>query len=139
MNRIALLVGICLIFVSCGKDPSGVPDVSFSFRASIIGDPTYSGLSVPNGFVEVPGYGVAGLIIYRTPFSGLVAYDRCSTVNPEKECAVHVDATGLTATDPCSGAIFLLLDGSAQKEPAKKPLKTYYVTENSNGQISVSN
>jgi len=138
MSKIALLVGICLIFVSCGKDPSGVPDVSFSFRVSIFGDPKYSGLSTSNGFVEVPGYGVAGLIIYRTPFDELVAYDRCSTVNPEKECAVHVDATALTATDPCSGAIFLLLDGSAQKTPAKKPLKKYYVTE-SNGQISVSN
>ncbi|EOR95451.1 : hypothetical protein [Arcticibacter svalbardensis MN12-7] len=139
MNRIALLVGICLIFVSCGKDPSGVPDVPVSFRATIFGNPQYSGLSVPGGYVEVPGQGVAGLIIYRTDFRGLVAYDRCSTVNPEKECAVHV-TTVFTATDPCSGAIFSLLDGSPQNNIATKPLKTYYVTESSNGQqISVSN
>ncbi|WP_069659215.1 Rieske (2Fe-2S) protein [Arcticibacter eurypsychrophilus] len=137
MNRITLLVGICLIFVSCGKDPSGVPDVSFTFRATIFGNPQYSGLSVDGGYVEVPGHGVAGLIIYRKPFDKLVAYDRCSTVNPEKECAVHV-TTRFTATDPCSGAIFSLLDGSAQNNIAKKPLKTYIVTE-SNGQISVSN
>lgn len=135
--RNVLLLGISLFLVSCGKDPSGVPDVPVYFRASL-GNPAYSGLNNPGNHVEISGYGVAGLIIYRSPFQGLMAYDRCSTVNPERKCAIKVDDTGITATDPCSGAIFSLEDGNPQKEPAKKPLKTYYVSEN-NGIISVSN
>lgn len=138
MNRIILLLGIFLTLISCGKDPSGVPDTPVNFRASL-GDPKYSGLSYAGNYVEITGYGVAGLIIYRNHFSGrLVAYDRCSTVNPEKRCAVTVDATALTATDPCSGGIFSLEDGAAYKLPAKKSLKAYYVSE-SNGIISVIN
>jgi len=137
MRRIVLLVGLFIFLASCGKDPSGVPDVPVVFRASL-GNPVYSGLAYPGNHVEVTGYGVAGLILYRSAFSGLVAYDRCSTVNPEKRCVVKVDGTGITATDPCSGAIFSLEDGSPQKEPGKKPLRTYYVSEN-NGIISVSN
>lgn len=137
MMRIVLLLGIVLFLASCGKDPSGVPDVPVNFRASL-GNPAYSGLAHPGNHVEVTGYGVAGLVIYRSAFGGLMAYDRCSTVNPERKCAVKVDATGITATDPCSGAIFSLEDGNPQKKPGKKPLKTYYVSEN-NGIISVSN
>lgn len=137
MMRTVLLLGIFLFLTSCGKDPSGVPDVPVNFRVST-GNPAYSGLAYPGNHVEVTGYGVAGLIIYHSAFGGLVAYDRCSTVNPERKCAVKIDETGITATDPCSGGIFSLEDGNPQKEPAKKPLKTYHVSEN-NGIISVIN
>src|SRR5690606_17046179 len=71
--------------------------------------------------------GVAGLIIYRRPDNSYVAYDRCSSVNPEQRCAIEPDDPNLTATDPCSGAKFSLYDGSPVKAPAKRPLKQYQV------------
>ncbi|HEY0896202.1 MAG TPA: hypothetical protein VGE15_06605, partial [Sphingobacteriaceae bacterium] len=59
------------------------------------------------------------------PDGGYVAFDRCSSVNPEQKCAVNVDDPSLTATDPCSGAVYSLFDGAPMKAPAKRPLKNY--------------
>jgi len=125
MKLLSLLTAVFLLFVSCGKDPSGIPDVPLNFHASI-DLPSMRTLSTVGGYVEIQGYGVAGLIIYNSPFDGYVAYDRCSPVNPEQKCAVKVDDTGLTATDPCSKAIFSLMDGTPQDKISKKPLKRYY-------------
>jgi nitrite reductase/ring-hydroxylating ferredoxin subunit len=60
-----------------------------------------------------------------------VAYDRCSSVNPQNKCAVTLDNPSLTVTDPCSGAKFSLFDGTPVKAPATKSLKSYQVTANS--------
>jgi nitrite reductase/ring-hydroxylating ferredoxin subunit len=51
----------------------------------------------------------------------------CSSVNPQKRCAVVPDDPNLTATDPCSGAKFSLFDGSPVKAPAARSLKQYRV------------
>src|SRR5690606_20787637 len=103
-----------------------------------LNDPALYPLNTPGGVVEIQGYGVMGLIIYRSQFNGYRAYDRCSTVNPEQHCAVEVDDTKLTATDPCSGALFSLEDGNPAKPPAKKPLKRYTVSI-TNGTLWVTN
>jgi nitrite reductase/ring-hydroxylating ferredoxin subunit len=66
-------------------------------------------------------------VLYRTILNGYVAYDRCSTVNPEKRCAVVLDEGAFTVSDPCSGAKFLLEDGSPAKAPATLTLKEYRV------------
>jgi nitrite reductase/ring-hydroxylating ferredoxin subunit len=80
-----------------------------------------------SGLLQVNNIGVAGLMIYRRPDNVYVAFDRCSTVNPEERCAVVPDDPNLTATDPCSGAKFSLFDGSPVKAPAKRSLKQYQV------------
>lgn len=125
------------MLVSCGKDPSGIPDVPVNYHV-FLADHSMRALNRVNGYVEVPGYGVAGLIIYNSAFSGYVAYDRCSTVNPEEKCIVKVNDTGITATDPCSKAIFSLEDGAPQNSNAKMPLKRYAVSV-SGGYLSVTN
>lgn len=125
------------MLVSCGKDPSGIPDVPVNFHV-YLADPSMQALNRVNGYVEVPGYGVAGLIIYNSAFSGYVAYDRCSTVNPDEKCIVKVDDTGITATDPCSKAVFSLEDGAPQNSNAKMPLKRYSVSSRG-GYLSVTN
>ena len=86
----------------------------------------------------VNGYGIAGLIIYHGLDGSWAAYDRCSSYQPEKKCAVTIDDTGFTATDPCSGSKFSLDDGSPVKAPASKSLRVYdaYVV---NFQLFVSN
>jgi|SRR5690606_30923549 len=128
---------LLVLLLACGKDHSGIPDVAVNFRKPI-DNPVLAPLKVSGGLVEIEGYGVAGLIIYRSAFSGIKAYDRCSTVNPEKRCKVEVNETNSLATDPCSGAVFSLEDGSPAKPPAKKALKQYSAVI-SNGYLIVVN
>lgn len=130
-------VFICLLLISCGKEHSGIPDVVVNFRKPI-NDPALFPLNTPGNAVEISGYGVSGLIIYRSAFSGYRAYDRCSTVNPEKRCAVEIDDTRTIAADPCSGAVFSLEDGSPARSPAKRSLKQYSVSI-ANGYLTVVN
>jgi nitrite reductase/ring-hydroxylating ferredoxin subunit len=138
MKYLACLFLMMIGVAGCGKDDgSYIPTVSVNFQASL-NDPRLLKLSSAGGAVAINGYGVAGLLIYRTGADSYVAYDRCSSYQPEKRCAVTVDDTGLTATDPCSGAKFLLSDGSPVKAPATRSLKPYSVYVN-NFNIFVSN
>ncbi|SOD18907.1 hypothetical protein [Pedobacter xixiisoli] len=137
MRRYFGIVILFLLFASCGKEQNFVPDYPVNYNITTV----EFGITATNGVLLVPNRGVAGLMIVRTP-NGYVAFDRCSTVNPEKACAVTPDDNGFTATDPCSGAKYLLLDGSPQKAPAKTSLKRYTVTVTGNagtGTIHVSN
>lgn len=122
-------LSIIFLFVtlfSCSKDESDrIPNVFVDYRISTVTFDTQanSGVLVVN---KGPNNGVAGLIIFK--YNGTYkAYDRCSSVNPEQACAVVVDDSNLTATDPCSGAKFSLIDGTPVKAPAKRALKEYQV------------
>ncbi|WP_316734488.1 hypothetical protein [Pedobacter aquatilis] len=115
-----------VLFTGCGKNVSYIPEVSVNFSLPLA-DPRLSRLSSPGGAVLLSGYGVAGLVLYRRTDNGYVAFDRCSTVNPEQKCAVTLDDPSITVTDPCSGAKFLLEDGSPVKAPAVRALKQYTV------------
>ncbi len=136
-----LFIGLFIIsnitLLSCTKESNYIPDVPVNFNVPI-NDPRVSRLQSPGGAVAINGYGVSGLILYRKSDGEIAAYDRCSSVNPQSKCAVNLDDPTITATDPCSGAIFLLNDGSPAKAPATKPLREYLVTETSS-QISVTN
>jgi nitrite reductase/ring-hydroxylating ferredoxin subunit len=137
MKKLLLLFFVPVILLSCGKGGSVVPSVPVNFTASLT-DPRLAPLNASGGYVVVSGYGVSGLILYRTADRRYVAYDRCSSYQPEKHCAVNVDESGFTATDPCSGSKFSLSDGGPVKAPATKSLRSYYVTV-SNFEIYVSN
>ena len=138
MRLIYTLLLICLTFLSCTKNKEGrIPEVPVNFRASL-NDPRLARLNSPGGVVVVTGHGVAGIIIFRRPDNAFVAFDRCSSVNPEQNCAVTPDDPALTATDPCSGAMFSLYDGTPVKAPAKRPLKEYQVIV-TNFELSVIN
>ncbi|MDB4921173.1 hypothetical protein [Mucilaginibacter sp.] len=137
MKKFLLLIVIPLAFLSCGKQGDAVPSVPVNFQASLF-DPRILPLNASGGYVVISGYGVAGLILYRTPDRRYVAYDRCSSYQPQNKCAVTIDGSGFTATDPCSGSKFSLTDGTPVKAPATKSLRAYYVTTNSS-EIFVSN
>jgi nitrite reductase/ring-hydroxylating ferredoxin subunit len=123
-SLLLMVLIICVSVFSCGK-ANPVPSTSFSFQADI--NPTYSALNSPGGYAYVNGYGVAGLLLYHSLTRGIVAYDRCSTYQAEKKCAVTVDDTGLQAVDPCSGSKFSLEDGTPVKAPATQALRSYQV------------
>ncbi|MGY3054936.1 nitrite reductase/ring-hydroxylating ferredoxin subunit [Pedobacter sp. UYEF25] len=120
------LICVFLLF-GCGKVQDFIPDVPVNFTAPLT-DPRLSPLNTVGGAVIINGYGISGIIISKTPFGEFVAYDRTSTVNPQKKCAVVLESGEFTVTDPCSGAKFSLLDGSPAKAPAIRSLKQYYVS-----------
>jgi len=130
-----MLVAICSL--GCGKNTDPIPNVSVGFEDALT-DPRLSALNTAGGVVLLSGYGVAGLIIYREPDGSYAAYDRCSSYKPQNKCAVTLDASHLTVTDPCSGSMFSLFDGTPVKGPATESLKSYYVSV-SNYEIFVSN
>lgn len=137
MKQALTAIFIAIILISCGKTEGLVPSVPVNFQASKT-DPRLAALNSPGGSVVVSGYGVAGLLLYRQADGNYSCYDRCSSYQPEKLCAVTPDASGFTATDPCSGAKFSLSDGSPVKAPAVKSLRAYTVNV-SNFEIFVSN
>jgi nitrite reductase/ring-hydroxylating ferredoxin subunit len=127
----SVLVLSIVLLSSCTKDDgSYIPDVYVNYTVPI-NDPSISALNGPGGAVVISGHGVAGIIIYRRADNVYVAYDRCSSLNPQNKCAVTLDNPSLTVTDPCSGAKFSLFDGTPVKAPATKSLKSYQVTANS--------
>jgi nitrite reductase/ring-hydroxylating ferredoxin subunit len=135
MKYLYSILFILLIITGCGKDQGFIPDVPVNYNVTI----TEFSLKAVNNVLVVSNNGVGGLLIVKTPLGGYVAFDRCSTVNPEKICKVAPDDSGVTATDPCSGAKFSLLDGSPQKAPAERSLKEYNVSLQGNTLLHVSN
>ncbi len=125
-----LFAFFCLINLSCSKDDiDRVPDVPVNYSASLSFQ-----LAKLNqiGGVEIinnSNVGVAGLVLYNSG-NGILAYDRCSTVNPvQRNPVFQINQTPLVE-DKVSGAYFNLSDGSASKAPAKRPLKQYSVSIN---------
>lgn len=137
-RKLGILFVILFTAFSCAKDNGdNIPSVPVNFQAAIT-DTRISKLSTPGNAVVVSGYGVAGLLIYHDYSGSYRAYDRCSSYQPQNKCAVTIDDTGFTVTDPCSGSKFSLNDGSPVKAPATKSLRIYdaYV---SNSQLFVQN
>ena len=137
MKKFLFFLALTITCLSCGKSGDVIPNVAVSFQASLT-DPRLSRLNVPGGAVLIDGYGVAGLILYREADGGYAAYDRCSSYMPQNHCAVTLDPSGFTVTDPCSGSKFSLIDGTPVKAPATRALKAYNI-DVSNSEIYVSN
>jgi nitrite reductase/ring-hydroxylating ferredoxin subunit len=136
MKRAGFLVMLVMCCMACAKTGDVVPNVGVNFEASL-SDPRLAALKTTGGAVIIDGYGVAGLIIYHSAY-GYVAYDRCSSYQPQNKCAITLDNPTLTATDPWSGSKFSLTDGSPVKAPATRSLKQYAVNTNT-FEIFVSN
>ncbi|WP_073237761.1 Rieske (2Fe-2S) protein [Pedobacter caeni] len=138
IKRITGALMLLLLFAGCGKDEgSYIPNILVNYRISIQQFKIESAKTT-NGILTVDNYGVAGLIIIEVAPRSYVAFDRCSSVNPEQRCQVVAD-NRFTATDPCSGAKFSLIDGSPSKAPAVRYLKSYRVHIGSDDMINVSN
>jgi nitrite reductase/ring-hydroxylating ferredoxin subunit len=125
MQKLGLAVIMVMMLLGCGKGSNDyIPSVPVNLQLPM-SDPRISKLNSVGGAVTLNGYGVAGLLLYRNIDGSVVAYDRCSSYQPEKQCAVTIDDTGFTATDPCSGSKFSLTDGSPVKAPASRSLRMY--------------
>ncbi|MXV17140.1 Rieske (2Fe-2S) protein [Hufsiella ginkgonis] len=136
VKRVMMLMVLSSLSVAaCTGDKEGqVPNVPVNYRIPL----QQFQVQNKNGVLLVNGHGVAGLIIIHKVGDSYAVYDRCSTVNPLKKCALTVDDSGLEATDPCSGAKFSLYDGTPTKAPGKRSLRAYTVFIN-NAELVVSN
>lgn len=106
-------LSICLLFFSCNDVACDiVPNTSF--RVAVNDDFPTTGWKYAEG-------GVCGLIVYKS-MNGLIAYDRCSTIDVGNRNKVIVD--GILIKDIESGSEWLLLDGSPSRI-AECPLKAY--------------
>ncbi|WP_316823200.1 hypothetical protein [Pedobacter gandavensis] len=127
---------VLLLFAGCGKDEGTyIPNVLVNYPLT----ETEFSIRAKDNILLVDNQGVAGLMIVKLAPRNYIAFDRCSSVNPEQRCKVTPDDNLITATDPCSGAKFLLLDGSPQKAPAVRYLRVYRTSVGSGGMINVSN
>jgi len=129
IKKLGVIVVLVLSALACGKASDYVPNVSVNFQMALT-DPRLAALRNVNGAVIVNGYGVKGLIIYHKADGSYAAYDRCSAYLPKNLCAITLDNPTLTVTDPCSGAKWILEDGTPSKAPAVKSLKAYSVNTN---------
>jgi hypothetical protein len=138
MKQLGIALMLLFAISACGKQGNVVPNVAVNFQVQL-NDPKYSPLRSIGSAVVIDGYGVAGVIVANT-VNGYVAYDRCSAYEPEKRCAVTIDDNKLLVTDPCSGAKWLLQDGTPNKAPAVRSLKAYNVyIDASRNYLTVSN
>lgn len=113
----------------CGSGSCNVvPNRSFN---TPISQGEHVGVFATGGWAYAKG-GFAGLIVYNMGTQQaprLIAYDRCSTVNPEKGNRVEVE--GQLIIDRVSGAKWMLIDGSPAAV-AECPLKPYNVSQQGN-------
>jgi nitrite reductase/ring-hydroxylating ferredoxin subunit len=125
MIKRGLILLMTIVCLSCGKNSDPIPDVAVYIQGSLSSS-TFSKVKGVGVAITISG-GVAGIIVYHRADGAYVAYDRCSSYQPEKKCAINIDSGDLTATDPCSGSVFLLYDGTPSKLPATQSLKAYSV------------
>jgi len=133
-RNLSVLFFLLLTLCSCGKESEMIPNVFVEYNVTV----QEFNIKAVNGVLLVSNQGVKGLMILRSG-SGYVAFDRCSSVNPKEACAVEPDVNGIIATDPCTGAKFLLMDGTPQKAPAVRNLKSYSTSLRGGQTINVSN
>ena len=118
-----------LVPVSCKKGGCNVVDYRpFNITISLVEFSELLLLMQPVALGAERG-GIAGLIVMQVSDREYVAFDRCSTVNPGKRCAVELEGDGPVAVDPCSGAKYILTNGSPSAI-AECPLRPYYVRRN---------
>lgn len=130
VKRLISILTVPGLLSACGGDKGGyVPNVPVNYTVTV----QEFNIKAVNRVLLVPNHGVAGLMIVGIG-NRYVAFDRLSSVNPENGCKVSPDESGITATDPCTGAKYLLTDGSPQKAPAIRNLKIYN-TALQNGQV----
>ena len=137
MKWFAILTMIILISTGCNNDQNGIP--YFPINITIYtDDPQWIGLAATGGFEYVSG-GSKGLIVFRISPDEFMAYERHTPYQPDQDCRVTVDSTGIVAEDmDCSGSRFNLFNGSVIEGPATLPLHAYRTTF-INGVLTINN
>lgn len=121
---------VMLVF-SCKKKIKDHPIPSVPFSVTIdLTLPSYSDLNGAGGWAYASG-GIKGILIYRISADAFVVWERQSPEDPDNTCANGLtpnDPNFLELTDPCSGAVFSMYDGSpiSGSEWGLRQYRTYW-------------
>jgi len=139
--RFFLIIALLLtIFVRCNEKGTKFPYVSVYITLSL---DTQLENMVVGDFREIDGYGLGGLIIYRSDFNQFLAFDRACTHEASSDCILQKDSEyeGVLVC-PCCGSEFWMvssLAGGVKETPATYPLKQYRCTFDGINTIRVTN
>ncbi len=127
-NLFLLLVLLSVAFLSCDKNEG--PEVDPGFVNIFIqpNSTEYIELNSPGGWVYLYANPPSrGIIVYRVNQDDFVAYDRTPTYKPDSCCITEpdlectrlvMDESGILVNDTCTGAQYIILDGSVTIGPA---------------------
>lgn len=130
---------ILLIFVHCDENETPFPNVSVYANLSL---DTQLGNVLAGNYVEVDGYGVGGLIIYRIDNNEFLAFDRACTYEALSSCVLTDDDSMFEC--PCCGSKFWMVNsediaGTVYQGPANYPLKQYRCSFDGTNTVMVRN
>lgn len=115
---------ILLIFVRCDEDETPFPNVNVYVNLSL---DTQLGNVLVGNYVEVDGYGVGGLIIFRIDNNEFLAFDRACIYEASRDCILTDEGSMFEC--PCCGSKFWMagadIAGTVYQGPARYPLKQY--------------
>jgi Rieske Fe-S protein len=137
IRNFLFLLTVLFVNTLCSTEESPIPNVSVSVTI----DPnTLAQLGVNSSMYYRGTAGIKGIIIYKESDGNYFAFERLCPYNPDDNCAVEIDNSGISATCPCCNSQFALyIDGGAVlKGPAAYPLKQYQ-TSYSGGRLYISN
>jgi len=102
-----------------------IPNVPVNIVLNL-GNPLYTNLNVPGGFVIIPDEGSRGMIVVRVDLENIAAFDLHCTFDVQDPCGKALpDQNGLKISCACCNSEWNLLSGEVIKTPAIYPLHSY--------------
>lgn len=131
------LLALLSLVVSCQKDETTIPDMTFRSVDCDMRQAAYIGLQTPGYFMEMKTFpntnapiGYAGLLVGSSPLDNqYYAYDSACPVEADRKVAVELvddNYSGKAACPKC-GAQYSLWNGGAPISGSKHSLKHYNV------------
>ena len=132
-----ILSFFAFLFIRCDDDLPRFPyvrvDETFNIATQL------NNLQVDQ-YIQLEGYGLGGLIIYRESRAVFRAYDAACTYETSSECVLEENKDFNIFTCPCCGSSFFIYqDGNVFNGPARRPLKEYKADYIAPSQVHVYN
>ena len=122
-------ITLSILFAGCDRDEIfEFPYVPINLSLGIISD---LGTLGTGQSVFWPGYGVQGLIIYRSFNDEYFVFDRACTYESDHSCALndYEGVSGLVKCPCCESSFLVIQEGDVHTGPASHPLVRYSARE----------
>ncbi|MCS6980814.1 MAG: Rieske 2Fe-2S domain-containing protein [Flavobacteriales bacterium] len=122
-----MLAGIFLgVAMGCKSHPRPIiPSVPVNLVINL-GNPLYSALNVPGGYMLFPDEGSRGIIVVRVTTDDVAAFDLHCPHDVHNPCGKAApESSGLRLVCACCGSEWNVLNGQVLKGPSLWPLHNY--------------